>query len=264
VRLLNTRNAPRARWRNTQASTITAVILTLDEERNLPRALTSLPTGMHVFVLDAGSRDRTLQFARAAGATVVEREWTDFAEARRFALSQVATPWTLMIDADEALDDVLRDAIAGAAGDVDAYIVRRTTYFCGKPLRLWRNEPLLRLFRTHAVRLEPAPAAGGDAALHERWVCDGATGELPGTLLHYSYPDVATYRAKYARYTHIEAARMHGSAAALGVAAARAVASFGWLLLARGALLDGWRGLYVAFFSALYPVVVAYKALARG
>ena len=90
---------------------ITAVVLTRDEERNLPRALTSLPRGASVFVLDAGSRDHTVQFARGAGARVVQREWTDFVDARRFALSQVETPWTLMIDADEALDDVLCDAI---------------------------------------------------------------------------------------------------------------------------------------------------------
>src|SRR5215469_15972869 len=111
---------------------ITAVILTRDEERNLPRALTSLPKGMRVMVLDALSRDHTVQFARGAGADVVQREWTDFVDARQFALSQVKTPWALMLDADEALDDVLREAIVHAGDDVDGYRVRRTTYFCGK------------------------------------------------------------------------------------------------------------------------------------
>ena len=102
--------------------TSTAVVLTRDEERNLPRALTSLPRGMHVLVLDACSRDHTVQFARGCGrAKSSQREWTDFVDARRFALAHVRTPWALMIDADEALDDVLRDAILDCSGDADAY-----------------------------------------------------------------------------------------------------------------------------------------------
>ena len=156
-----------------------------------------------------------MQFARSAGATVFERDWTDFVDARRFALEQVETPWVLMIDADEALDDVLRDAIGSAAENVDAYVVRRTTYFCGHPMRIWSNEPLVRLFRRDRVKLAARPAAAGEAPIHEAWTSDGPTSELPGTLLHYSYPDAAAYRAKYDRYTTLEAQQMHASAAGL-------------------------------------------------
>ncbi|MGA8385095.1 MAG: glycosyltransferase, partial [Candidatus Cybelea sp.] len=170
-----------------------------------------MPRAIHVFVLDAYSRDHTVQFARGAGAVVVQREWTDFVDARRFALASVRTPWALMLDADEALDDVLCDAIADAPDDVDGYNVRRTTYFCGHPLRMWRNEPLLRLFRTDRVTLQANPAASADALLHEAWSSAGSVGELRGTLLHFSYPDVASYRAKYDRYTSLEARRLHGS-----------------------------------------------------
>jgi glycosyltransferase involved in cell wall biosynthesis len=243
---------------------VTAVILTRDEERNLPRALTSLPRGMHVLVVDARSDDRTVEFARSAGAEVIERDWTDFVDARRFALAAVRTPWTLMLDADEALDDALRDAVVAAPGDVDAYRVRRSTYFCGKPMRIWRNEPLVRLFRTGAVRLEAHPAAGGTAALHERWECDGPAGELAGTLLHFSYPDVSSYRTRYERYTATEAAASRASLGAVTAASVMGAARFGWMLVRKGALLDGWRGVYTAYRSAAYPAVVAWKALLRG
>ncbi len=103
----------------------------------------------------------------------MQREWADFVDARRFALSQVETPWTLMIDADEALDDVLCEAILHAPDGTDAYRIRRTTYFCGKPMRMWRNEPLVRLFRTDRASLVPHPAAAKAAPLHEAWSCDG-------------------------------------------------------------------------------------------
>lgn len=242
---------------------VTAVILTRDEERNLPRALTSLPRGMHVFVLDACSKDHTVQFARGAGAEVVQREWTDFLDARRFALERVKTQWVLMLDADEALDDVLRDAIRRAAPAVDGYRVRRTTYFCGRPMRLWRNEPLLRLFKRDRAHLEAAPATEANAALHERWVAEGSTGDLPGSLLHYSYPDVSTYRKKFAEYTAIEAQGSQASLSGLVTAFARGALRFPYFLFVKGALLDGLRGIYVAYGSATYPVAVAWKALFR-
>ena len=234
-------------------SEITAFILTRDEERDLPRAITSLPHGMPVLVLDARSTDRTLAYARDAGARVIERDWNGFAEARAFGLTQIATPWMLSLDADEALDDVLRDAILTANGEVDGYVVRRTTYFCGKPMRLWSDEPLLRLVRIGAARIEDVP-------LHEHLLVAGAVGELSGTLLHYSYPDAASYREKFARYTSIEA----GSAPRDPL---RALAALFLVLprfarnLALGSLLDGPRGWYIAWMSAYYPLVVAAKAL---
>ncbi|MBV9232568.1 MAG: glycosyltransferase, partial [Candidatus Eremiobacteraeota bacterium] len=147
--------------------------MTRDEERNLPRALTSLPRGIEIFVLDACSRDHTLQFARGAGARVVQREWTDFVDARRFALAQVRTPWALMLDADEALDDVLREGILAASEAPDGYAMRRTTYFSGKPMRIWTGEWLVRLFRTDRATLVAHPATAEIIPLHEAWWCAG-------------------------------------------------------------------------------------------
>jgi glycosyltransferase involved in cell wall biosynthesis len=245
-----------------RAAEVTAVILTRDEERNLPRALTSLPHGMPVLVIDAFSDDRTVEYARSAGAEVIERTWDGFMEARRFALAQVRTSWTLVIDADEALDDRLRDAILAAPGDVDAYVVRRTTYFRGKPMRMWSNEPLLRLMRTGRTRIEARPAAGGTAQVHERFVCDGPAGELSGTLLHFSYPDTASYRLKFARYTALEAQGLRPSLLAAVASTLGAPLRFVTNLLRRGAIMDGPRGWYVAWCSAWYPAVARWKSLA--
>lgn len=216
---------------------------------------------MRVFVLDACSRDHTVAFARAAGAEVVQREWTDFVDARRFALGNVRTPWALMIDADEALDDVLRAAIEGCTGESDAYALRRTTYFAGRPMRLWRDEPLVRLFRVGRATLEARPAAGGGAPLHERWRATGSLGVLPGTLLHFSYPDYTSYRVKYDAYTALEAGGLPRSLPHVLWAWLLAWPRLLRLLVLKGAWLDGPRGAYVAYKSAMYPVAVAWKAL---
>ncbi|HKU81237.1 MAG TPA: glycosyltransferase family 2 protein [Candidatus Tumulicola sp.] len=251
----------RGRLKDLDPAAVTAVILTRDEERNLPRALTSLPRGMQVFVLDALSRDRTVAFARAAGAEVVQRRWTDFVEARTYALACVRTPWVLMIDADEALDDVLRDALLQAGDDADGYLLERTTYYCGRPLRQWSNEPLLRLFRRGRATLEAHPAAGGRSLLHECWTAGGPVPTLAGTLLHFSYPDRAAYRAKYERYTAAEAAGLDPSAAHTARAVLKGLfARFPWLLFGKGAILDGPRGVYIAYKSAMYEAAAAWKA----
>jgi glycosyltransferase involved in cell wall biosynthesis len=219
---------------------------------------------MPIYVLDAESVDPTAAIARAAGANVECRPWTGFVEARRYALTRVTTGWTLMLDADEALDAALRAAIAAARGDVDAYYVRRITSFCGRRIRTagWSNEKLIRLFRTASIRLE-AHSVVGAADLHERWVSDGARGDLAGAIVHDSYPTLASYREKFARYTAIEAAALNGSAGGLLGAVALGPARFGWALLRYGGWRDGWRGVFVAASSAAYPVAVQWKALRR-
>jgi hypothetical protein len=168
-----------------------------------------------------------------------------------------------MLDADEALDPELRAAIATAPGDADAYRLRRITRFCGRPIRTagWSNERLIRLFRTRSIRLETRGVAGAD--LHERWLSDGRVGVLNGAILHDSYPTVASYRKKFARYTTIEAAAVRPSLAGAVAAGVLGPARFAWAFVRYGGWSDGWRGLFVAAASAAYPFVVQCKALRR-
>jgi glycosyltransferase involved in cell wall biosynthesis len=226
-----------------------------------------VPSGAAVLVVDAESRDGSVSVARAAGASVVVRPWEGFVATRRFALSLVQTPWTFMLDADEALDAPMRAAIAAAtpSANVSGYRVSRVNYFCGRAISGagWGGERLLRLFRAERARLEARPAAGGDAEVHERWVADGEILDLGGALHHDSYPTIASYREKFARYTSLESRGLRGTPLAAARASILAIVRFPWLFLARGGWRDGWRGAFIAFFSALYPAVVALKALRR-
>lgn len=224
--------------------------------------LGSLPSGCGILLLDAYSSDRTAEIARARGAGVVQREWRGFIDARLFALTAVRSPWTLMIDADEALDEVLRDSIVAADGEADAYRVARTTFFCGRPMRIWTGEWVLRLFRTHRGMLR-SRAISDDAQVHEVWSVPGRVDDLPGTLLHYSYTSVASYRAKFERYTDLEAQATKSSGWLVLREEFRAFGRFLFLCLLRGAVLDGWRGLFTAWWSARYRAVVFHKALRR-
>lgn len=213
-------------------------------------------------MLDAESDDETVNVAGRFGATVERRSWNGFVDARRYALTRVQTRWILMLDADEALNAELCHAIETAPGDYDAYRLRRITSLCGQPIRTagWSNEKLIRLFRSGRVRLT-AHSVGGGADLHERWLAEGTVGELPGAILHDSYPTLASYREKFARYTTIEADSIHGSAKNLLRTTVTGIARLPWLIVRYGGWRDGWRGVLVAAFSAAYPIVVQWKAL---
>ncbi len=233
--------------------------------RNLPRAFSSLPAGARLLVVDAESSDGTVALARERGAEVVVRPWEGFVSARRFALSRVATPWTFMLDADESLDAALSAALLRATpGErVDGYVVRRSTSFCGRPIAGagWGGEELLRLFRTDRATLVARPAAGGRSDLHESWEVPGELATLEGVLFHDSYPTLASYREKYARYTSLEAQGLPSSPLALARAALEAMARAPWLFFVRGGWRDGWRGAYISLASAFYPVLARWKAL---
>lgn len=195
----------------------------------------------------------------------MRRPWEGFVATRRFALSLVDTPWTLMLDADERLDGAARAAIEmiQPGAGTNGYRFHRTTYFCGRPIAGagWGDERLLRLFRTDSAHLVARPAAGGHAEVHERWEVRGDVGDLSGAVHHDSYPTLSSYREKFARYTALEASGLEPKPLLVVAALARAVLRLPWLYFIRGGWRDGWRGAYVCTASALYPAVVAFKAL---
>lgn len=227
----------------------------------MARTLACVPAGTAVFVLDAESSDDTAGIARECGATVEVRPWTGYVDARRYALTRVQTPYAFMLDADELMSDGLRAALDAPLA-ADGYRVRRVTMLAGQAIRTagWSAERLVRCFRVGRARVV-AHSVGGAADLHERWIVDGDVADLPGKIVHDSYPTIAAYHAKFARYTAIEAASLRPSPAALLLAAALLPLRVGWSLLRYAGWRDGWRGAFVAWYSALYPVAVQWRAL---
>jgi hypothetical protein len=215
-----------------------------------------------VFVLDAESNDATPDVARACGADVEVRAWTGYVEARRHALGRVTTPYAFMLDADELLSDELTAALGEDLSRADGFRVRRVTMLAGRAVRAagWSAERLVRCFRVERARVV-ADSVGGGADLHERWIVDGTVADLPGMIVHDSYPTVASYRERFARYTRIEAAALRGSPLACAGALGKLPLRFGWWWLRYGAWRDGWRGVFVAWYSALYPLAVQWRAL---
>lgn len=137
---------------------LTVVILTKNEEENLPRCLAAIPEAYEVVVVDSGSSDRTRDIAQAHGCTVVENEWAGFAAQRNFALRAcgIASKWVLFIDADEVYPWEFFDwfeATLAPVDSIDAVLVPSILVFKGKKLRFAPGYPIYhpRLVRSGQV-----------------------------------------------------------------------------------------------------------------
>src|SRR5882672_2838268 len=91
---------------------LSAILITYNEERDLPQALASLKgLADEIVVVDSGSTDRTREIARQAGARAIERPFSGFDEQKNFAAEQASHEWVLSIDADEAVSPELRASL---------------------------------------------------------------------------------------------------------------------------------------------------------
>lgn len=187
---------------------VAAIVLTYNEERNLPACLATLSGWVEqLFVVDSGSTDRTVAIAREAGAVVVEHAFEHYGAQRNWAIDHlpVTAPWTLHVDADERITPELRrsitTALAGDVGEVAGYLMSRRTMFMGRWIRHGGHYPAwhLRLTRTGIGRCE-------DRLYDQHFYVPGAVRKLQGDLIDTLTPDVATFTARHLRWAALEAA----------------------------------------------------------
>jgi len=134
------------------------VILTLNEEKNLPICLASARSSDDVVVLDSGSTDRTAAIAAAAGARVVVNRFENFAAQRNYADRTIAFkyPWVFHLDADEQLTPELarRCSQIGETdpADVDGFWVAPRMLFRGRWIPHCTDFPAYQARFVHASR----------------------------------------------------------------------------------------------------------------
>src|SRR4051794_38421966 len=181
---------------------LTIVILTKDEERDLPACLASAAgLAEHLVVLDSGSTDRTVAIARAHTPHVHTRAFTGYASQRNAALAFVAPPWVLFLDADERLTPEGRAEIRAVLADDGAdapvgYWVPRHNEFFGQRVRGggWWPDYQLRLFRPDRARYDES------REVHEVVILDGPAAYLREPLIHRNYDSWAEFHARQRAY----------------------------------------------------------------
>jgi len=190
----------------TQVATLSAVIITKNEELNIGRCIESLlPVIDEVIVIDSFSTDMTLEIASSKGAQCIQVEWKGYAATKNFGNTLATMDFIFSIDADEALSPRLQESIAKfkAAPYADLGVVNRLTNYCGKWIRHsgWYPEYKTRLFR------KSDGSWRGD--VHEELDVTGdlKSAKLEGDLLHYSYPTIESHLAKIPLYATLAAQR---------------------------------------------------------
>ena len=192
---------------------LTLVVLTYNEEENLPGCLEST-TGWvrHVVVVDSGSTDGTLAIAGRYDACVLNHAFETHARQWDWALENlpVEAEWILGLDADQRVTPELRDELialfTGDQGRIDAvngFYVKRRQIFRGKWIRFGGYYPkyLLKLFRRDAVH-----SSEQDLVDHHFYV-DGRTAKLSHDILEVNRKedDIAFWIAKHNRYARLHA-----------------------------------------------------------
>jgi len=229
---------------------ISACVITLNEERNLSRALTSLqPVADEIVVVDSGSTDRTEAIAREHGARFLVREWTSYSDQKNFAAASASNDWILSLDADEELSSALQSSLLewkSRPPQAEVYEVARRAWYLGKWIwhSGWYPDFQRRLYRRDAAKFS--------GTIHEALRFAGRPARLHGDLLHYTVQSFAEHEAKVEKYTTLAARQMYAAGKRSWRAAVWLATPWSWLqnFFLRGGFLDGYRGALIAQMAA--------------
>jgi len=187
---------------------LAVIILTHNEEPHIARALASVAgIAREVFVVDSFSTDRTVEIARGLGATVVQREFLNYAKQFQWALDNapITADWIMRLDADEVIEPDLaariRDQLPGLPADVVGVNLKRKHIFLGRWIRHGGRYPLvlLRIWRRGQGRIE------------DRWMDEhiilsaGRTVTLEGGFADHNLKDITYFINKHNKYATREA-----------------------------------------------------------
>lgn len=165
---------------------ISILILTKNEQQDLPGCLQSVSWCDDIHVYDSFSDDRTVEIATSAGAKITQRKFDNWSAHQNWGLANIPFkyPWVLYIDADERVSEGLKNAILSLdtqAGEAVAYEIRRRDF-------AWNNRWLkhaqispfyLRFFRPDKMKYE--------RLVNPVSIPDGPIARLEGYLDHYPF-----------------------------------------------------------------------------
>ena len=239
---------------------ISATIITLNEERNVARAIESLRCADEILIVDSGSTDRTMEIAENLGARVVESGWPGYANQKNFAADRASHDWILSIDADESISEGLEAEILELkkrGPRHDAYTMPRMAKYLGRWIRHsgWYPDRKVRLYHR-------GKATWVGKFVHESVKVEGGVGHLESNLLHFTCDSLSEHLRTLDRYTTLAAQQLLESGEPFGFA--RILLSPPWTFFRTYVLklgfLDGLEGLAIATMAAFYNFVKYAKA----
>ena len=269
---------------------ISVLILTRNEQRDLPGCLASVSWCDDIHIFDSHSTDDTAAIARAAGAQVTTRAFDDYASHRNAALMTISFKhsWLFIVDADERptpeLSREMQQLAMAAPDQVSAFRIRRRDFLFDTWLKHAQISP-------YYIRLVRPKCAHYTRAINEVIEVDGVIADLSYPLDHYPFAKgIAHWVQKHNQYSTMEAQlimseeglqhpsllmalrgpdfhtrRLHQKAIFYRLPA-RPLLKWLYMILIRGAVLDGRAGITYATLQSFYEylIVLKTKELRRG
>jgi len=231
---------------------ISAIVLTLNEERNIGRCLDSLQGVVdEIVVIDSFSTDRTAEIVAGYDARFIQQKFLGYIEQKNFGLTKVSFDHVLSLDADEALSPELKASILVVKSnfECDGYFMNRLANYCGQWIRHggWYPDRKMRLFnrsKGHWAGTNP----------HDRFDLDSEskTGYLTGDLLHYTFYTTEEHLKQVENFSNISAQAKFDKGIrsnALKIIV-KPIARFVRGYLFKLGFLDGYYGWLIAIHSA--------------
>jgi glycosyltransferase involved in cell wall biosynthesis len=206
-----------------------------------------------IIVYDNGSTDATIEIAKQFNVQLYHGNWEGFGKTKRKANALAKYNWILSLDADEAIDDPLKQSLLQLTlADVKTvYDISFKNFLGDAYLKYgeWGGDHHIRLFNRTQVNWN-------DASVHEELVLpEGATiKKLPGYVLHKTVKSIADYQLKMESYAMLNAQkyfRQGKKASWLKCRLAPAFSFFKYYILKLG-FLDGYAGYICAKMTACY------------
>ena len=242
---------------------LSLVVITHNEERNIARCLTSVQGVVDdIVVVDSFSTDGTKQICEAFGVRFIEHSWLGYSATKNLANSKAKHDWILSLDADEALNEELRASILEIkkGTTMPRCSFNRLTQYCGKWIYHsgWYPDTKLRIFNRRGTEWR--------GAIHEELV--HATEEpivhLKGDCHHYSYYSVGQHLKQTEKFTDLSAQDLFskGKKPTFVKLHLSPVATFLRNYVLKLGFLDGKEGFTIAKISDL-SVKLKYQKLQR-
>ena len=232
---------------------VSAVIITLNEEKNIAEAIRSVDWADEVLVVDSESSDQTREIAESLGARVIVNPWPGFSAQKQFAIEQAANDWIISLDADERISSELRTEIRSVIDSepaVDGYKIPRLTYYMERSIRHggWYPDHQLRLF-------DRRKGSWNGAVIHEsvKMAEDARVGMLRSNILHYTVENANEHQRMISeRYAPLGAQKMYSEGRRTSPLKAVFASWFAFIraYFLKLGFLDGFPGFCVAYFSA--------------
>jgi glycosyltransferase involved in cell wall biosynthesis len=244
---------------------LSVVIITYNEEKNIERCLLSVKeVADEIVVLDSFSSDNTPTICQKHLVNFFQHKFDGHIQQKNRAITYATNPYILSLDADEALNEELVNAIRAVKNNFEkeGYYMNRLTNYCGHWVRHcgWYPDTKLRLWDSRKgswTGINPHDK-------YEMHSGDKNTGHLKGDILHYSYYSVEDHYKQVNYFTDISAKAYFekGKKAPVFKLYVNPIAKFIDHYLLRLGFLDGKAGFLISKISA-YATYLKYKKLRK-